>query len=361
MSELFAQSLIRFLFSFHVVFQPFKRLEASVHQFSGSGCHFQQVGQQFFFLYQFAVLLFKTLNSFCLLLESFQNGIKPRFRVAVFENQECADLSVHVNLANHYPYSIALLWMRQSIFLKFFLFSPKVQFFLTLFPALDYFIHQKHKETVRKMSSEESIEEETPESAAAEAAEAADAAETAQNAEKDEGTETKEPESVESLKNQVASLNETILRMAAENQNTRKRLVKQQQDAHKFRHQDILTDLVEVIDNFERAIESSAESEDYASFHEGVVMIEKQFSGMLSERYGLERLGQPGEPFDPALHEAMMVEESPEVEEETVKQVFQPGYRLHERVLRPAKVIVVKPAADNSAAESPEADENAPE
>lgn len=142
-----------------------------------------------------------------------------------------------------------------------------------------------------------------------------------------------------------AELKEQILRMAAENQNTRKRLVKQQQDAFKYRHQDILTDLAEIIDNFERAIESSADSRDFDTFHEGILMIEKQFSGMLTERYGLEKFGTSGEAYDPALHEAMMSEESSEVEDETVKQVYQAGYRLHDRILRPAKVVVVKPAA----------------
>lgn len=142
-----------------------------------------------------------------------------------------------------------------------------------------------------------------------------------------------------------AELKEQILRMAAENQNTRKRLVKQQQDAFKYRHQDILTDLAEIIDNFERAIESSADSRDFDTFHEGILMIEKQFSGMLIERYGLEKFGTSGEAYDPALHEAMMSEESSEVEDETVKQVYQAGYRLHDRILRPAKVVVVKPAA----------------
>jgi len=138
-----------------------------------------------------------------------------------------------------------------------------------------------------------------------------------------------------SLANENTELKEQILRMAAENQNTRKRLVKQQQDAHKYRHQDILRDLADVIDNFERAIESSAGSRDFDTFHEGILMIEKQFSGMLTERYGLERIGVEGEAYDPSLHEAMMSEESPDVEEETVKQVYQAGYRLHERVLSP--------------------------
>jgi len=142
-----------------------------------------------------------------------------------------------------------------------------------------------------------------------------------------------------------AELEDQIRRIIAESQNSRKRLVKQQQDAHKYRHQDILRDLADVIDNFERAIESSADSRDFDTFHEGILMIEKQFSGMLTERYGLERIGVEGEAYDPSLHEAMMSEESSDIEEETVKQVYQAGYRLHERVLRPAKVVVAKPAS----------------
>ena len=159
------------------------------------------------------------------------------------------------------------------------------------------------------------------------------------------GDEAGSGDETETLRAQVAELNDRILRMAAENQNTRKRLVKQQQDAHKYRHQDILKDLAEVIDNFERAIGSSTESRDFDTFHEGIVMIEKQFSGMLTDRYGLERIGAEGDAFDPAAHEAMMMEESAEVDSETVRQVLQAGYRLHDRVLRPAKVVVSKPAA----------------
>lgn len=150
------------------------------------------------------------------------------------------------------------------------------------------------------------------------------------------------------LSEKNAELEDQIRRIIAESQNSRKRLVKQQQDVHKYRHQDILTDLAEVIDNFERAIESSADSRDFDTFHEGIIMIEKQFSGMLTERYGLERIGVEGEAYDPSLHEAMMSEDSSEVEEETVKQVYQAGYRLHDRILRPAKVVVVKPAANDS-------------
>lgn len=163
------------------------------------------------------------------------------------------------------------------------------------------------------------------------------------------------------LREENTELKEKILRMAAENQNTRKRLVKQHQDAHTYRHQDILRDLADVIDNFERAIESSVDSRDFDNFHEGILMIEKQFSGMLTEKYGLERIGAVGDLYDPAVHEAMMLEESPEVDTETVKQVYQAGYRLHNRILRPAKVIVSKPAVDEIEADYDNADNSVDE
>jgi len=172
-----------------------------------------------------------------------------------------------------------------------------------------------------------------------------------------EDLDESEPDIVKELKAEIAELNDKILRMAAENQNTRKRLVKQQQDAHQYRHQDILRDLTEVVDNFERAIESAAESKDFDTFYQGIVMIEKQFSGMLTERYNLERIGVVGEQFNPVTHEAITVVEEPEAETETVKEVFMPGYRLYERILKPAKVVVVKPVAALNADISEETDE----
>lgn len=155
--------------------------------------------------------------------------------------------------------------------------------------------------------------------------------------------DTSDVDEVQVLKDEIAELEDAKLRMAAEMQNTRKRLAKQQQEDYKYRHQDILRDLAEVIDNFERAIVSSMESRDFDTFHEGIEMIGKQFTGMLTEKYSLARIGEVGEAFDPVLHEAMMMEESPEVDGARVKQIFQAGYRLHDRVLRHAKVVVVKP------------------
>jgi len=158
----------------------------------------------------------------------------------------------------------------------------------------------------------------------------------------------------EALRAENAELNDRILRMAAENQNTRKRLVKQHQDAHQYRHQDILRDLTEVVDNFERAIESAAESRDFDTFYNGITMIEKQFKGMLVERYNLERVGAAGEEFNPVFHEALSMVEDPDMKTDTVKQVLQSGYRLHDRVLKSAKVVIARPSVLNSTETSEE-------
>ncbi|VDB00025.1 Heat shock protein GrpE [Olavius algarvensis spirochete endosymbiont] len=175
-------------------------------------------------------------------------------------------------------------------------------------------------------------------------------AEQEQEIQAEDTAETQIPDESEDeldiLRAENTDLKEQILRMAAENQNTRKRLVKQQQDAYRYRHQDILRDLALVIDNFERAIETSIDSKDFDAFHKGIVMIERQFKGLLNENYGFERIGSEGDIYDPAIHEAVSLEESSEVPENTVKQILQSGYRLYERVLRPAKVVVLKPVSE---------------
>lgn len=170
-------------------------------------------------------------------------------------------------------------------------------------------------------------------------------------------------EMMQNLEKENEALRDQILRVRADGENYRKRMSKLRQDDYKYRHQDILRDLAEVIDNFERAIQSSEEARDYDGFHEGIQMIEKQFTGMLKEKFGLERFGEPGEAFDPNFHEAMMMEETDDVDKDTVVQVFQSGYRLHDRTLRAAKVKVARAVnpieeADRGTDESTEGTEN---
>ena len=107
--------------------------------------------------------------------------------------------------------------------------------------------------------------------------------------------DTSDVDEVQVLKDEIAELEDAKLRMAAEMQNTRKRLAKQQQEGLQVSSSGHTRDLAEVIDNFERAIVSSMESRDFDTFHEGIEMIGKQFTGMLTEKYSLARIGEVGE------------------------------------------------------------------
>lgn len=87
-------------------------------------------------------------------------------------------------------------------------------------------------------------------------------------------------------------------------------------------------------------------------------MIEQQFTGMLQSKWGLEKMDCKGAEYDPNSHEALMMEESEDLEVSTVLEDFQAGYRLHERVLRPAKVKVGKPVAPAAAKPDETKEEN---
>lgn len=154
-------------------------------------------------------------------------------------------------------------------------------------------------------------------------------------------------EKIASLEQEVADLKDQLLRKQADFENFRKRIVREREDAIRYANSNLLLDLVQTIDNFERAIKSSQDSKDFDSFHTGVDMIEKQLTSMLESKYGLTRFESNGEEFDPELHEAVTAEESPDVSTQTVIEDLQKGYKLHDRVLRHAKVRVAIPLSNS--------------
>jgi len=158
---------------------------------------------------------------------------------------------------------------------------------------------------------------------------------------------------IEELQQTVSDLQDQLLRKQAEFENFRKRMVRDREDGIRYANQMLLLDLISVIDDFERAIASAEESQDFAAFHSGVVLIEKQLTTMLESKWGLRRFDSVGEEFDPDKHQAIALEESPEAEHPTVKEDYQKGYFYHDRVLRPAKVKVAQPV-DNAEAETEE-------
>ncbi len=145
-------------------------------------------------------------------------------------------------------------------------------------------------------------------------------------------------------KKEIDELKDQYLRKQADFENFRKRMLREKEDSIRFANSALLNDIIGVIDDFDRALQSSGESKDFDSFHSGIELIEKQMLSMLEANWGLKRFDSAGEPFDPEKHEALMMEESNDVEVQTVTEDFMKGYMLHDRVIRHAKVKVSKPA-----------------
>ncbi|MGM9949865.1 MAG: nucleotide exchange factor GrpE [Lysinibacillus sp.] len=129
------------------------------------------------------------------------------------------------------------------------------------------------------------------------------------------------------------------LRLRADYDNTLRRHKLDRESAEKFRAQSLLTDLLPVLDNLERALQVEVTSEDAQSLYKGVEMVYRQFLDAAS-REGLEAIAAEGEVFDPNVHQAVMQEQDADKESGIVLRELQKGYKLKDRVLRPAMVSV---------------------
>jgi molecular chaperone GrpE len=151
------------------------------------------------------------------------------------------------------------------------------------------------------------------------------------------------------LEAQLAEARDQLLRKAADFENFRKRMNQEKQSAIDFANQSLLLDIIPVIDDFERAIQSAQASAELAELPagkamlDGIAMIEKRLTGQLEAKWGLKQCNSVGEPFDPNSHEAMLMERSPDVEEPVVQEELARGYLLKDRVIRTAKVKVLMP------------------
>lgn len=147
---------------------------------------------------------------------------------------------------------------------------------------------------------------------------------------------------IESLTQQLAEAKEQELRAQAEAQNARRRAEQDVEKAHKFGQEKLVGDLLPVVDNLERALDAmNVEDEALKPVIEGIELTLKSFQDTLT-KHKIEALNPVGEPFDPQLHQAMTMVESPDAEPNTVINVFQKGYTLHGRLVRPAMVVVAK-------------------
>ncbi len=147
---------------------------------------------------------------------------------------------------------------------------------------------------------------------------------------------------VQLLEEQLAGAQDQSLRVAADLQNVRRRAEQDVEKAHKFALEKFAGDLLPVIDSLERGLElSNADDEHIRPMREGIELTLKMFQDTL-KRYNLEALDPHGEPFNAERHQAMAMQESADVEPNSVLKVFQKGYQLNGRLLRPAMVVVSK-------------------
>lgn len=156
-----------------------------------------------------------------------------------------------------------------------------------------------------------------------------------------EGSEASEgkADSVKTAEQQKKEDDEKYMRLMAEFQNYKKRVAKEKQDIQSFANEKIITELLEVLDNFERSLEHSSDADE--NYVKGMEMIFQQLKTAM-EKAGLKEIQALGEDFDPAVHNAVMQEESDELESGKVSKVLQKGYKLNDKVIRAAMVAVAK-------------------
>jgi molecular chaperone GrpE len=151
---------------------------------------------------------------------------------------------------------------------------------------------------------------------------------------------TEQAEALGALQREKDALQDRLLRTAAEFDNYRKRIDRERRELSEYAGAEILTDMLPIIDDLERALQASAGA-DAQSYRRGVELIHKQMTDLLRKR-GVKPIDAVGTQFDPRYHEAVMQEVSPDHREGEVMAELRRGYTLGDRLLRPATVKVAK-------------------
>ncbi len=132
-----------------------------------------------------------------------------------------------------------------------------------------------------------------------------------------------------------------LQRLKAEFENFRKRMMREQSEILKLASQGVISEILPVIDSFERALEHEIHGDQFDEYKKGLKLVYGQLYDVMAKE-GLSTFEPVGQPFDPTQHEAVMQEESDEYPEDTVVRVVEKGYVLKDRIIRPAKVTVAK-------------------
>ena len=200
------------------------------------------------------------------------------------------------------------------------------------------------EETRRQIPIEDTeAEKEEKQEAAAEdepiAAEAEPAEEDTPQTEESAETAAEEDKQTETETKAAEAESERYMRLMAEFQNFKRRAAREKSDIHAYANEKIIGELLPVLDNFERALQT--ESGDLESYSKGMELIFTQLKTAL-EHAGLEEIKALGEEFDPNVHNAVMTEDSEEHDDGKISKVLQKGYKLNDKVIRPSMVAVVR-------------------
>ena len=194
---------------------------------------------------------------------------------------------------------------------------------------------QAENQTEEKATSQE----ETAES------QTADTGDKPADAAAEEKKEQTPEERIAALEKENADLKDQLLRRAADFDNYRKRMMKEKQDTYDYANAGLLADLLDSLDNFDRTIDAAKDAKDAKSIADGIKMINKALVKMLEDKYGLTGYGKEGDEFNPDEHEAIGRMEDEKAKKETLAQVYLKGYKLKDKVIRHAKVMVKVPKA----------------
>ena len=159
------------------------------------------------------------------------------------------------------------------------------------------------------------------------------------------GKDTAPPENLEELRAKAAErdqFKDLAQRTRADFENYQKRQQRDREQERQYLAGQFVLDILPILDNLERATSAAQKAGEKGPLVQGVALVEKQFLDVL-KRYNVHRIEAVGKPFDPNLHQAMVHQPSFDHNPNTVLQVVEPGYMIHDRVLRPAKVVVSKP------------------
>ena len=163
-----------------------------------------------------------------------------------------------------------------------------------------------------------------------------------QNSEEIEELSREIEETEVQIENELQDLNQQYLRLAADFENYKRRVNKEREDSIAYGNEELIKEMLNILDNLQRALDHTEEKEDAKSLIDGVKLVQKQFLSTL-EKFGVKPISaSKGSEFDPMLHQAIEHAESNEIESGLVLSEMLPGYTLKERLLRPALVVVAK-------------------